>query len=211
MLHIVIYITTIHSTCRETLSLCYMKQCILCNEHKTLPEFIKHSKSPDGYRNRCKNCHNAVSLSYRQKHRDKINEKQRAYRNEHREEINVIEKIKRANNPKRQRINQKATNKARIPKRKWIAEYLSENPCVMCGERRIACLEFDHLKDKKFTIASMIGRNNKNLELIKQEVAKCQVLCSNCHAIKTAQQFNWWALQSEYQPKTKTCLDGDSI
>jgi hypothetical protein len=31
------------------------------------------------------------------------------------------------------------------------------------------------------------------LKKIKEEIAKCQVLCANCHAMRTAEQFNWYA------------------
>jgi hypothetical protein len=51
--------------------------------------------------------------------------------------------------------------------------------CYLCNEKDIACLDFHHLRDKEYTIANLV--KNENFNKIKEEVAKCIVLCSNCH------------------------------
>lgn len=71
----------------------------------------------------------------------------------------------------------------------FICDYLSKNPCVKCGEKDIIVLEFDHIEDKNYNIAKMIGGGHC-LDKIKEEMAKCQVLCANCHRRKTALQQN---------------------
>jgi hypothetical protein len=43
-------------------------------------------------------------------------------------------------------------------------------------------LHFDHLGDKDYNVSDMPGLSK---EKIMVEIAKCQVLCANCHAIKT--------------------------
>ena len=40
------------------------------------------------------------------------------------------------------------------------------------------CLDFHHLKEKKYSITAMASRNKK---AIIAEINKCIVLCSNCH------------------------------
>lgn len=52
--------------------------------------------------------------------------------------------------------------------------------CAACGEREPCCLDFHHLESdsKEFSIAS--GRHYC-LDRLLREVAKCAVLCSNCH------------------------------
>lgn len=77
-----------------------------------------------------------------------------------------------------------------IEKRKYLWEYKSQHPCVKCGESDPIVLVFDHLEDfiKEFDIAN----SNGNLELLKKEISKCQMLCSNCHAKKTAKDFGWY-------------------
>ena len=58
--------------------------------------------------------------------------------------------------------------------------------CLICEEDNPMVLEFDHIihSDKKETVSEMT-RIGVNPETIKQEIAKCRVLCSNCHQIKT--------------------------
>ena len=60
--------------------------------------------------------------------------------------------------------------------------------CVDCGYRAsYDALELDHLPGKKgvYTVASMMYRSWKR---IKEEIAKCEVVCANCHAIRTRQR-----------------------
>lgn len=54
--------------------------------------------------------------------------------------------------------------------------------CQDCGESHPACLDFHHRDSatKAGNINRMLG-DNKSWESILMEVAKCDVLCSNCH------------------------------
>ena len=80
-------------------------------------------------------------------------------------------------------------NKNKELNRDYIFQYLSNNPCKMCGESDILVLEFDHLDNKKHNVSEMIS-NGHCLETVKKEIAKCQVLCANCHRRKTAIEQN---------------------
>lgn len=73
---------------------------------------------------------------------------------------------------------------------KFLLDYLTEHPCVDCGESDLVVLDFDHVRGiKKFNIAS--SRGSHCLETLKEEVAKCEIRCANCHRRKTAKQFGW--------------------
>lgn len=74
--------------------------------------------------------------------------------------------------------------------RDWIVNYLKEHPCVDCGEDDIVVLEFDHQRDKVANVSSL--HNYSSLQRIIEEVAKCEVVCSNCHARRTAVKFNYF-------------------
>jgi hypothetical protein len=52
-------------------------------------------------------------------------------------------------------------------------------------------MDFDHREgeEKAGTIASQVC--NWSWEKIKAEVAKCDVVCSNCHRIRTAKRGGW--------------------
>lgn len=64
----------------------------------------------------------------------------------------------------------------------WLRQY--KEKCEICGESHPACLDFHHIGDKEDGIASMMHKKNITEELkrkILKEIAKCEVLCSNCH------------------------------
>lgn len=50
--------------------------------------------------------------------------------------------------------------------------------CRDCGEKHEAALDFHHIQNKSETIAKMSVYSR---ERIVREIAKCIVLCSNCH------------------------------
>jgi 5-methylcytosine-specific restriction endonuclease McrA len=52
--------------------------------------------------------------------------------------------------------------------------------CMKCGEDDPVCLDFHHLYDKKLTISEMRNRL-VSLDVIRAEMAKCVLLCANCH------------------------------
>ncbi len=51
--------------------------------------------------------------------------------------------------------------------------------CCICGESDVACLDFHHIDDKIMNVSQLI--NSESIELIKREIEKCIVICSNCH------------------------------
>lgn len=62
----------------------------------------------------------------------------------------------------------------------WFVEYKKTLKCSKCNEDHPACLDFHHLRDKKFDVSCMISRCYA-IETIQEEIAKCVVLCANCH------------------------------
>jgi 5-methylcytosine-specific restriction endonuclease McrA len=77
-------------------------------------------------------------------------------------------------------------------KRVWVAQYFKDHPCVDCGETDLLVLEFDHLRDKKFSISRLIQDGSQ--KRLEDEIAKCEVACANCHRRRTARRNNSWRL-----------------
>jgi hypothetical protein len=62
---------------------------------------------------------------------------------------------------------------------------LKDQPCADCGRRYPSeCMDFDHVRGKKiFGIAR--EWNRWGWKTILREIAKCDVVCANCHRIRT--------------------------
>ena len=116
--------------------------------------------------------HSQCKICYKEKRKNK--EHYLKYKVEYIERVNERKKIKTKEN------------------RENLLEYFKTNPCIRCGETNPVVLDFDHRdeKDKKYGISNMI--TSYNWDTILSEIEKCDVLCANCHRIKTSQQFDWW-------------------
>ena len=66
-----------------------------------------------------------------------------------------------------------------------IQEEKLKRGCACCGYvGHAAALDFDHL-DPKTKIRDIAQMHTVNIQKLKLEMDKCQVLCANCHRIKT--------------------------
>lgn len=74
----------------------------------------------------------------------------------------------------------------------YIWSVLIDSECADCGEQNPVVLEFDHIGTDKFLGVSQMVSSNYGVEKIKQEIAKCQVVCANCHRIRTSVRGNHW-------------------
>ena len=71
-------------------------------------------------------------------------------------------------------------------KREVLKRHKKIKGCAICGYREHAvALDYDHRDPakKSFTIGQ--SASNKGLRTLAKEIAKCDVLCSNCHRVKT--------------------------
>lgn len=56
--------------------------------------------------------------------------------------------------------------------------------CGFKGAKYPEVLEFDHIGDKKFDI-SLHRRYILSLDSLKEEINKCELVCANCHRMRT--------------------------
>jgi hypothetical protein len=65
----------------------------------------------------------------------------------------------------------------------WFLDYKKTQKCENCPEAHPACLDFHHINpdEKKVAIGLCVHSSHWGIERIKLEIAKCKVLCSNCH------------------------------
>jgi 5-methylcytosine-specific restriction endonuclease McrA len=87
----------------------------------------------------------------------------------------------------RERVIESAKKYSKIARdriRAYITTHLKANPCVDCGETDAIVLEFDHVTSKDFNISDA-ARKGVSMKKLRDEIAKCEVRCSNCHRRKT--------------------------
>jgi hypothetical protein len=85
---------------------------------------------------------------------------------------------------------QKTTDRSRESIRRKRAQVYTRNRCVVQKAKSVPCsdcdvsypfyvMDFDHVRGiKLFNIAFYL---NKSLKMINEEIAKCDVVCANCH------------------------------
>lgn len=86
-----------------------------------------------------------------------------------------------------QRIERKA---ARLKSRRIPSLALIRNgkdrPCADCGMKyHWFAMDYDHIPERGVKLFNVSQGNCRNIDLIAAEIAKCDVVCSNCHRVRT--------------------------
>ena len=138
------------------------KRCPNCDARKPVTEFGFKNRARGWLQSWCRGCERVYKTDWYLRHRQ-----------HHIEHVRV------------QRAATKVANRIRI------LAHLIDHPCVGCGETNLVVLDFDHLRDKRWSIAYMVS-GGFPWSTIETEIAKCQVLCANCHRIKTAKERGYY-------------------
>lgn len=85
-----------------------------------------------------------------------------------------------------------ANTRARVKLlRDCVFGHLRTHPCVDCGISDLVVLEFDHVGEKAFDIAAATGAG-KPVPAVLAEMRRCEVVCCNCHRIRTYLRGAYW-------------------
>jgi len=79
----------------------------------------------------------------------------------------------------------------KLEMRQYVAQ-IKNVPCMDCGIKYpVYVMEFDHRDrhDKVATIGKIIL--NGSWKALYAEIEKCDIVCSNCHRLRTAKQLGW--------------------
>lgn len=133
------------------------KLCSKCGERKDHSAFYRRKDRNGALYSRCKECQKTrTNAHYRQ---------------------NTAYYVRKA--AVRKERNRKAA-------RKLSKELRSRSPCPDC-ERTYPwyVMQFDHIRGEKHDNVANLVSAGRELHTIKTEIAKCQIVCANCHAIRT--------------------------
>ena len=81
----------------------------------------------------------------------------------------------------KERENEKERMRRLAIKEEW-REWKGTLSCVVCGENEAVCLDFHHAnpEEKEFNLGDRAA-SGWSFARLKEEAAKCVVVCSNCH------------------------------
>lgn len=69
----------------------------------------------------------------------------------------------------------------RKQKKQWIDDYKQGKKCLLCPEHDPICLDFHHRDPSAKEFVISLGVARASLQRIQNEIAKCDLICSNCH------------------------------
>ena len=115
---------------------------------------------------------------YKERHPDRVRASQRRYYETHREKKALIDE-------KRKATRYASTDKWKAGVASAWATWKLEVGCADCGYAEVPdALELDHLPGFEKSFPASAGSHS--LERLMEEAAKCEVVCANCHRIRTA-------------------------
>ena len=145
-----------------------MRICKICKAEKQDAEFAINTHRKAGVNNECKSCKNEYNKIWYERNKDKHKAQTRKNSKAHVQDLrNLVLKCKSV-------------------------------PCADCGcAYPYYVMDFDHLpgQDKSFGICAGVSIHKYTLEKLKTEIAKCEVVCSNCHRERTHKRL--YASRSE--------------
>jgi 5-methylcytosine-specific restriction endonuclease McrA len=140
-----------------------MKKCNSCGELKNEDEFNWRYKALGIRHPTCKECQKGFRRNW---YEGSAKEK-------HKENVHARKRI------------------VREEAREFVYQYLSEHPCSQCGESDPVALEFHHVEGKDRAVSELVA-GGYSVDRIKQELARCIVLCATCHRKVTAKELGWY-------------------
>ncbi len=133
------------------------KICGKCEEKKAINNFSKNKSRKSGLNGHCKECHSKYLKAHYQANKDYY-----------------LEKAKKSN------------KKIRDRNCKWVRKLKEETPCADCDKKYpYYVMDFDHLDPStKYMCVGRLIRTYSE-KLLRTEIAKCELVCSNCHRERT--------------------------
>ena len=137
-----------------------MRHCSKCGLNKSLEEFYirKTGHRTGSYYEKCRDCYKQRGRNYYQENRER------------QLKLALLRK-----------------QKYKEDRRKFL-EALKNAPCMDCKKKYPPwVMDFDHRdgETKIRSVSRMAITDTSNLEVIKQEIAKCDLVCANCHRQRT--------------------------
>lgn len=80
----------------------------------------------------------------------------------------------------------KSMQDTRAKRHQYVQELKEASPCLDCGQFYHYCvMQYDHRDsvEKVDSVSRLLNR--VNMDAVREEIAKCDLVCANCHAIRS--------------------------
>ncbi|AXH70438.1 HNH endonuclease [Gordonia phage Daredevil] len=138
-----------------------MKRCGRCKIDRPVTAFHKNRSTKDGLQKSCKSCVKEINRTYY------------------------------LSSPQKSGDRLRSRNRARWAARLVVRAFKASHSCVDCGLRDRVVMEFDHVRGEKLGDLSRMANDGFGVEKILAEIAKCDLVCANCHRRRTASRAGW--------------------
>lgn len=162
------------------------KQCTKCKETKSVSEFGIRRSSKDGYQWQCRPCRNDAKNAARQSKREQgLPYDSLLYQK------NNLDKVY----ARRKAVHEDPTLPKKVREKRGVSRRFLDGmktmiPCADCEVNYPPmAMDWDHLPGsiKKFSVSEGL---HFGYESILEEIEKCELVCANCHRIRTAQRLD---------------------
>ena len=159
------------------------KQCKTCNQIKLREEFPTKKSGPNAGQitsGLCFICYNQHKASLRPSKKGQNYKPRKSHKLSEEDKKTAKSRYRKA---KVDRI------------REYLGGLLKTAKCHDCPQTNLITFQFDHRdpSQKSFGLCTAL-RGDISLDKVKAEVAKCDIVCASCHAIRTAKMFGSWRL-----------------
>jgi hypothetical protein len=132
------------------------KKCSICKIPKDIKEFNKNKARKDGLSTMCKICNRENSKKYYQT---------------------------KGTSHKQYVVSKNKERKKDV--KLYLLHIFLHSSCKDCGTKDHRVFEFDHVRGVKSYDVSVMASRGISLEKVKEEISKCDIVCANCHRIRT--------------------------
>lgn len=148
-----------------------IKTCTRCHKQKLSIEFPTTNKISSGRKSQCIKCKRIEGCKYAAVHK-------RTNHRQYRKTLNGFkEKETRRNVKRRNKVNE------------FINSIKESTPCHDCNHKfPYYCMDFDHI-DSSTKISSIKELKGTTLSKVNKEIKKCEVVCVNCHRLRTIRRI----------------------
>lgn len=144
------------------------KTCSKCNLSLDISNYNKNKRKADGLQTYCKLCSRLNS---------------RAYYADNKEYHAAA--------------TRKRSDKVVKENRQRVYDIFTNSKCADCPERNILTFEFDHVRGVKVDCVTLLLKSGYCWETVKAEIDKCDIVCANCHRIRTMTRGNHWRVNMQ--------------